>query len=77
MLQKAADQGVQLWLPTDCVIAEEFKGGIPTKTVSVDDIPEGCMRLDIGTETLAAFGNASGEANTIGWNGPMGVFEMD
>jgi phosphoglycerate kinase len=77
VLQKADDMGVQLLLPTDCVIAEEFKGGIPIKTVSVDEIPEGWMGLDIGPETVAAFGKAIAEAKTIVWNGPMGVFEMD
>jgi len=76
ILQKATDKGVQLLLPTDCVIAEEFKGGIPTKTVSVDDIPEGWIGLDIGPETVAAFGKVISEAKTIVWNGPMGVFEM-
>ena len=77
VLQKAADRDVELLLPTDCVIAEEFKGGIPTKTVSVDAIPAGWMGLDIGPDTVAAFGKAIAAAKTIVWNGPMGVFEMD
>jgi phosphoglycerate kinase len=77
VLQKAAEKGLHLLLPTDCVIAEEFKGGIPTKTVSADQIPVGWMGLDIGPETVAAFGKAIAEAKTIVWNGPMGVFEME
>ncbi len=77
VLQKAADKGVQLLLPSDCVIAEEFKAGIPIKTVSVDAIPEGWMGLDIGPESVASFGKAIAEAKTIVWNGPMGVFEME
>lgn len=77
ILRKASDSGVQLLLPTDCVIAREFKGGIPTKTVSIDNIPEGWMGLDIGPETIKAFGKAIAEAKTIVWNGPMGVFEME
>ena len=59
------------------VIAEEFKGGIPTKTVSVDAIPAGWMGLDIGPESVASFGKTIAGAKTIVWNGPMGVFEMD
>ncbi len=77
ILQKAADKGVQLLLPVDCVIAEEFKGGIPTRTVSVDEIPAGWLGLDIGPATVAAFGKAIAEAKTIVWNGPMGVFEIE
>ena len=77
ILQKASDKGVQLLLPVDCVIAEEFKGGIPTKTVSIDEIPAGWMGLDIGPATVAAFGKAIAEAKTIVWNGPMGVFEIE
>jgi len=77
VMQKASAKGVKLLLPTDCVIAEEFKGGIPFKTVSVDAIPAGWMGLDIGPETVAAFGRAIAEAKTIVWNGPMGVFEIE
>ena len=77
ILRKAADKGVQLLLPVDCVIAEEFKGGIPTKTVSVDDIPAGWMGLDIGPATVAEFSKALEAAKTIVWNGPMGVFEIE
>ncbi|MCP4716577.1 MAG: phosphoglycerate kinase, partial [Deltaproteobacteria bacterium] len=77
VIQKASDKGVKLLLPTDCVIAEEFKGGIPTKTVSVDEIPAGWMGLDIGPESVAAFSKAIAESKTIVWNGPMGVFEME
>ena len=77
ILRKAADKGVQLLLPVDCVIAEEFKGGIPTKTVSVDDIPAGWLGLDIGPATVAEFSKALDAAKTIVWNGPMGVFEIE
>lgn len=77
ILRKAADKGVQLLLPTDCVIAAELKGGIPTKTVSVDAIPADQMGLDIGPATVAEFAKALDAAGTIVWNGPMGVFEIE
>jgi phosphoglycerate kinase len=77
ILRKAADRGVQLLLPADCVIAGEFKGGIPFSTVSVDQIPADQMGLDIGPETVAAFSKAIDAAGTIVWNGPMGVFEIE
>jgi len=77
ILRKASEKGVQLLLPADCVIAGEFKGGIPTTTVSVDAIPADQMGLDIGPETVAEFAKAIDAAGTIVWNGPMGVFEIE
>ena len=69
--------GCKLLLPTDVVVAQEFKGGIPTQVVSIDAIPDGHMALDIGPESIAAFRQALQGAKTIVWNGPMGAFEMD
>ena len=77
ILKKAEEKGVRLLLPTDCVIAEEVKAGVPTKTVSADDIPGGWKGLDIGPETVDTFNKIIAEAKTIVWNGPMGVFEID
>ncbi len=77
VLKKATDRGVKLLLPVDCVIAEEMKSGITTKTVSVHDIPQSWIALDIGPETIAQFSAIIGEAKTIVWNGPMGVFEIE
>lgn len=77
VLAKASDRGVKLLLPVDCVIAEEMKSGVTTKTVSVDDIPKGWRGLDIGPETVKAFSKVIGESKTIVWNGPMGVFEIE
>jgi len=73
----AEERGVTVLLPSDCVIAEEIKAGVTTKTVSVADIPRGWKGLDIGPETAAAFNRAISEAKTIVWNGPMGVFEIE
>ena len=77
VIAKAAEKGVKLLLPVDCVVAEEFKGGVPIQTVSADGIPSGWMGLDIGPETVEIFKKAINEAKTIVWNGPMGVFEID
>lgn len=77
VMAKAQDRGVKLLLPTDCVIAEELKAGVIAKTVSINDIPKGWMGLDIGPETIQAFGKAISGAKTVVWNGPMGVFEIE
>jgi phosphoglycerate kinase len=66
----------KILLPSDLVVASEFKADAEHKVVSADAIPEGWMALDIGPETAKAFGNAIKEAMTVVWNGPMGVFEM-
>jgi phosphoglycerate kinase len=66
----------KLVLPTDVVVASEFSADAQTRTVSVSEMPEGWMGLDVGPETVAAFGAALDGAATVFWNGPMGVFEM-
>jgi len=76
VMEKAKAKNVVLLLPTDCVIAEELKAGVTTKTVSVSDIPKGWMGLDIGPATVKAFSDAIAGAKTVVWNGPMGVFEL-
>ena len=74
LMEKA---GGRLVLPVDVVVAEAMAEGAESETVAVDGIPPGKMGLDIGPETVDLFeGHISG-ANTIFWNGPMGVFEID
>ena len=68
--------GDTLVLPTDVVVASEFSADAQTRTVGVGEIPEGWMGLDVGPETVSAFGAALADAATVFWNGPMGVFEM-
>jgi phosphoglycerate kinase len=71
------EAGDRLVLPVDIVVADAMEEGVESETVAVDGIPSGKMGLDIGPETVALFeGHISG-ANTIFWNGPMGVFEID
>ncbi len=77
MLEKAQQRGVKLLLPVDVVCADKFAEDARTETVSADDIPEDMMGLDIGPETAKLYAQAISEAQTVFWNGPMGVFEMD
>jgi phosphoglycerate kinase len=66
----------KLILPIDTVIAKEFKNDAEFRTVSVDEIPEDSMGLDIGKATIELFEKEIAGAKTVIWNGPMGVFEM-
>ena len=77
MLDKAQQRGVKLLLPVDVVCADRFAEDARTETVSVDNIPEDMMGLDIGPDTAKLYAQAISEAQIVFWNGPMGVFEMD
>jgi phosphoglycerate kinase len=68
--------GDRIVLPTDVVIAPEFREDAPATVVAVETIPRDQMGLDIGPETARHFATILGEAGTVIWNGPMGVFEM-
>ncbi|WP_026894822.1 phosphoglycerate kinase [Clostridiisalibacter paucivorans] len=76
LMKKAEEKGVKLLIPTDTVVAKEFKNDTAYKTVSVENIPEDMMGLDIGDETIKLFSDEIKAGKTIIWNGPMGVFEM-
>jgi phosphoglycerate kinase len=69
-------EGDKIVLPTDVVVAGEVAADAPTQTVPVDAIPDGSKGLDIGPDTVAAFGAVLADAKTVFWNGPMGVFEV-
>lgn len=77
LLDKAEKAGVNVMLPIDSVVAREFKNEAEHKVVDEDGIEEGWMALDIGPQSSIAFGNVIKNAQTVVWNGPMGVFEMD
>ena len=75
---KAADaKGVAVHLPVDAVIADSFSELANTEVVPVGEIPDGWMGLDIGPDTINTFEKVIESSNTILWNGPMGVFEME
>lgn len=76
-IRKAKDLGVQLYLPVDAVIADKFAEDAQTKIVNINDIPGGWMGLDIGEESVRKFSEVISNSQTILWNGPMGVFEME
>jgi phosphoglycerate kinase len=76
LLDKARERGVAVLLPVDVVVAEST-GASTGKTVAVDAVPEGQMALDIGPRSVEAFTKVFGEAKTIFWNGPMGLFEKE
>ena len=76
MLEQAHELGVSILLPTDAVVADEFKADAHYETVSVSAIPSDKMGLDIGPQTVNMFTQSIGSAKTVIWNGPMGVFEM-
>lgn len=77
LMAKAEKKGVKFFLPTDVVVANEFKEDADFKNVSVNNIPSDWLGLDIGTESQALFKKELLECNTVVWNGPMGVFEFE
>jgi phosphoglycerate kinase len=77
ILQKAYDKHVKFYLPVDCVVAPEKSAKVPTLLRPVQEIPDGWMGLDIGPASVALFSEAMDDAQTIVWNGPMGVYEID
>ncbi len=76
LLERAKNNGVELLLPTDILVAPAFAADSPATLVSADAIPADQMGLDIGPETAAAFAKAITGCKTVFWNGPMGVFEF-
>ena len=77
IMDEAKKLGVKLYLPVDVVAAEAFDAEAIAKLVTVQEIPKNWMGLDIGPATAQMFKLALNDANTILWNGPMGVYEMD
>lgn len=74
---KAKEKGVEFLLPTDVIVADKFAADANTQTVSVDNIPDGWMGLDIGPDSVRTFQEALADCKSVIWNGPMGVFEME
>jgi len=77
LIKKAKEKGVNLLLPTDSVIADNFSNDANTEAAQNDNIKDGWMGLDIGPASIKAFSKVIENSKTILWNGPMGVFEME
>ena len=77
IMTKAKELGVKFYLPVDVVAAPEFSENTTVKFLPVQEIPVGWMGLDIGPASSRLFREALNDAQTIIWNGPMGVYEMD
>lgn len=77
IIKTAEENNRDFVLPSDAVIADEFKNEANKKEVDIKNIPPNWMMLDIGKNTIKLFSDKIGKAKTILWNGPMGVFEMD
>ena len=76
ILKQAKEKGVNLLLPIDNVVADEFSETANTKIIE-GDVDDGWMSLDIGPKTIELYSEQISTAKTIVWNGPMGCFEMD
>ena len=77
IMDEAKRLGVKFYLPVDFVVAPEFKEDSPVKYVTFQEIPKEWIGLDIGLASTRLFREALSDVQTILWNGPMGVYEMD
>ncbi|MFC4816298.1 phosphoglycerate kinase [Flavobacterium sp. GCM10023249] len=77
ILAKAKEKNVKILLPVDVVAANTFANDAQTQIVDVNAIPDGWQGLDAGPKSLSAIKEVILESQTILWNGPLGVFEMD
>ena len=77
MIDKAKRNGVSLLLPVDTAVGNEFKADCDMQIVDIREMPAGWMGMDIGPKTIELFSDAIKNAETVVWNGPMGVFEFD
>jgi phosphoglycerate kinase len=76
LLAKAKARGVNLYIPTDAIVADNFANDAAKKDSKINIIEEGWMGLDISNETIETYSDVIKNSKTILWNGPMGVFEM-
>lgn len=75
-LDKAKSKGVNIYLPSDTVIADDFSENANTSVAPTNQIPDDWEGLDIGDQTCNQFATVIRQSKVILWNGPMGVFEM-
>lgn len=77
IMKKAEGSGCTLHLPTDVVVAREFKAGAEHQTVPADACPADAMILDAGPDTVKAVAELFAQAKALVWNGPLGAFEIE
>lgn len=77
LLKKAKAKGVEVHLPTDVIIADDFSNDANQKVCKVGEIPDDWEGLDAGPDTLKSFEDVVMQSKTILWNGPLGVFEFE
>jgi phosphoglycerate kinase len=77
LLKKAAESGVEIILPLDHVVAQEFSETAKPQPVDSVDVPEGMIAMDVGPKTIDLISKRIKEARSVVWNGPLGVFEFD
>ncbi len=76
ILKTAKEKGVNIYIPIDAVVADNFANDANKQTIDISVIPDGWMGLDIGPKTEAIYAAVIANSKTVLWNGPMGVFEM-
>lgn len=76
ILRRADSDGCEVILPSDVVIAPEFKQGSPNRVAPVDAVPDDQMILDIGPATIRGLSEKLNHVRTLVWNGPLGAFEV-
>jgi len=77
IMDEAKRLGVKFYLPVDLVVADKFSEDAISRLVSAQEIPVGWMGLDIGPATVRLYREVLNDVQTVLWNGPMGVYEMD
>ena len=77
IMADANEKGVNLYIPVDTIIADQFSNDANTQEVAINDIPDGWMGLDVGAKTVEDCKKIIESSKLILWNGPMGVFEME
>lgn len=77
LLAKAKEKGIKFLLPIDLVVADSIENPGEIATVNIKNVPEAKMALDIGPDTVALYEEMIKGAQTVVWNGPMGVFEVE
>ncbi|WP_448872833.1 phosphoglycerate kinase [Desulfobulbus propionicus] len=76
LLKQAKAKNIKVYLPVDVIAADRFAPDAVSKQVTIQDIPDNWMALDIGPASVICFCEVLADARTIVWNGPMGAFEM-